>query len=115
MSITIYHNPRCSKSREALQLLKDRQLEPAVVEYLKTPPDAATLRQLLDMLGLRPRELMRRKEKLYKALGLDDPGLSDEALIAAMVANPVLIERPIVVTGGKAALGRPPQQVLDIL
>ncbi len=115
MSITIYHNPRCSKSREALQLLKDRQLEPAVVEYLKTPPDAATLRQLLDMLGLPPRELMRRKEKLYKALGLDDPGLSDEALIAAMVANPVLIERPIVVTGGKAALGRPPQQVLDIL
>lgn len=115
MSITIYHNPRCSKSREALQLLKDRQLEPAVVEYLKTPPDAATLRQLLDMLGLRPRELMRRKEKLYKALGLDDPSLSDEALIAAMVANPVLIERPIVVTGGKAALGRPPQQVLDIL
>ena len=115
MSITIYHNPRCSKSREALQLLKDRQLEPAVVEYLKTPPDAATLRQLLDMLGLRPQELMRRKEKLYKALGLDDPGLSDEALIAAMVANPVLIERPIVVTGGKAALGRPPQHVLDIL
>lgn len=115
MSVTIYYNPHCSKSRETMQLLKDRHVEPAVVEYLKTPPDAATLRQLLDLLGLRPRDLLRRKEKRYKALGLDNPSLSDEALIAAMVTNPVLIERPIVIANGKAALGRPPERVLEIL
>ena len=115
MSVTIYHNPRCSKSRETLGLLKDQNVEPEVVEYLKTPPDAATLRQLLDLLSLRPRDLMRRKEKRYQALGLDDPTLSDEALIAAMVANPVLMERPIVIADGKAALGRPPERVLEIL
>jgi arsenate reductase len=115
MAVTIYHNPRCSKSRQALGLLRDRGIEPEVVEYLKTPPDADTLAGLLDMLGLEPRALMRRKEKEYKELGLDDPELSRAQLIAAMVEHPRLIERPIVIKGGKAVLGRPPEDVLRIL
>ncbi len=115
MSISIYHNPRCSKSRQTLELLRDNATEPQIIEYLKTPPDAATLGQLLDMLGLQPRELMRRKEKEYKASGADNPDLSREELIELMVRFPKLIERPIVVSNGKAALGRPPEQVLDIL
>ncbi len=115
MSVTIYHNPRCSKSRETLSLLRDHGVEPDVVEYLKDPPSAEVLSDLLTRLGLEPRALMRRKEPEYAELGLDDPNLSREALIAAMVAHPKLIERPIVVKGGKAALGRPPQAVLDIL
>ncbi|MES9969390.1 MAG: arsenate reductase (glutaredoxin) [Candidatus Thiodiazotropha sp.] len=115
MSIEIYHNPRCSKSRQTLQLLQDKGIDPDVVEYLKTPPDKATLEQILDMLGLEPRELMRKKEKEYKALQLDDPALSRDQLIEAMIANPKLIERPIVIQNGKAAIGRPPEQVLEIL
>ncbi len=116
MAIVIYHNPRCSKSRQTLQLLRERGIEPEIVEYLKTPPDMATLKRLLRLLGLPPRELMRRKEKLYRELGLDDPSLSDDALIQAMVDNPVLMERPVVVRDDKvAALGRPPEQVLGIL
>ena len=115
MAVTIYHNPRCSKSRATLKLLEERGIAPEIVEYLKTPPDAATLDELLTKLGLEPRNLMRRKEAPYRKNGLDDEGLSREALIAAMVADPILIERPIVVSGGKAALGRPPEAVLDIL
>ena len=115
MTVTIYHNPRCSKSRATLKLLEERGAAPEIVEYLKTPPDAATLDGLLTMLGLDPRALMRRKEAPYKENGLDDERLTREALIAAMVANPILIERPIVVCGGRAALGRPPEAVLDIL
>jgi arsenate reductase len=115
MTITMYHNPRCSKSRQALGLLRDKGIEPQIVEYLKTPPDMATLEHLLDMLGLEPRELMRKKEKEYKENNLANPDLSREALIAAMVAHPKLIERPIVVKGDKAALGRPPEAVLDLL
>ena len=115
MSLTIYHNPRCSKSREALRLIEDRGLEPQVVRYLETPPDAPTLDAILRLLGLEPRELMRRKEPEYEALGLDDPSQSREALIAAMVVHPRLIERPIVVKDGKAILGRPPERVLDLL
>ena len=115
MSVTIYHNPRCTKSREALTLLRDRGVEPRIVEYLKDPPTVEVLAALLDRLGLEPRALMRRKEPEYAELGLDDPGLSREALIAAMAAHPRLIERPIVVTEGKAALGRPPQAVLEVL
>jgi arsenate reductase len=115
MSVTIYHNPRCSKSRQTLALLQDRGVAPRVVEYLNDTPDAATLDGLLKKLKLEPRELMRRKEAPYKDLGLDDPGLSRDALIAAMVENPILIERPIVVKGTKAALGRPPEAVLEIL
>ena len=115
MDVTIYHNPRCSKSRATLKLLRQRGIAPDIVEYLKTPPDAATLDGLLTRLGLEPREAMRRKEAPYRENGLDDPGLSRDALIAAMVADPILIERPIVVAGGKAAIGRPPEAVLDIL
>jgi arsenate reductase len=112
---TIYHNPRCSKSRETLQLLESRGIKPDVVLYLETPPDAQTLKNLLKKLGLKPRELMRQKEAEYKEMGLQDPSLSDEQLIDAMVKCPKLIERPIVVQGKKAALGRPPENVLEIL
>ncbi len=115
MSVTIYHNPRCSKSRQTLELLRDRGIEPEIVEYLERPPEAAQLKQILNLLGLAPRELMRRKEALYMDLALDDEGLSEDALIAAMVENPILIERPIVLANGKGALGRPPEAVLDIL
>lgn len=115
MTITIYHNPRCSKSRRTLELLRDQGREPRILEYLKTPPDTATLERLLDRLGLEPRELMRKKEKAYQEHGLANPELSRDALIAAMVAHPQLIERPIVVTDDKAVLGRPPEAVLDIL
>lgn len=115
MSVTIYHNPRCSKSRRTLALLRERGIEPEIVEYLKTPPDAETLRALLAMLGLAPRELMRRKEAAYRENGLDDPALGGDALLAAMAAHPILIERPIVVAGARAALGRPPEAALAIL
>ncbi len=115
MTTTIYHNPRCSKSRQTLQLLEARGIQPEVVKYLETPPDEATLGALLDMLGLEPRQLMRQKEAEYRELGLDDPALDRDALIRAMVEHPKLIERPIVVKDGKAALGRPPEHVLEIL
>jgi arsenate reductase len=115
MAVTIYHNPRCSKSRDTLALLQEKGLEPRVIEYLNETPDAATLDTLLKKLKLEPRDFIRRKEATYKELGLDDPGLGREELIAAMVANPILIERPIVVNGGKVALGRPPEAVLEIL
>jgi len=114
-TVTIYHNPRCSKSRATLELLGTNGIEPRVVEYLDTPPDAATLGRLLDWLGLEPRELMRTQEAEYRAAGLDDPALTRAQLIAAMVQYPKLIERPIVVCGGKAAIGRPPEKVLEIL
>ena len=113
--VTIYHNPHCSKSRATLALLEEHGVTPDVVEYLSTPPDAATLKRLLDLLGLPPRELMRRKETAYSDLGLDDDTLSDDALIEAMIANPMLIERPIVVAGQKAVVGRPPKNVLTLV
>ncbi|ELY4524054.1 arsenate reductase (glutaredoxin) [Cronobacter turicensis] len=114
--VTIYHNPRCSKSRETLSLLTERGIEPDVMLYLETPPDGATIKTLLKQLGFsQARELMRTKEELYKTLNLADASLSEEALIQAMVDNPKLIERPIVVSDGKARLGRPPEQVLEIL
>ena len=113
--LIIYHNPRCSKSRETLGLLESRDIHPTIVKYLDTPPDAATLKNLLKMLNLSPRELIRTKESEYKDNNLDDPSLSDEALIEAMVATPKLIERPIVVHNGKATIGRPPVKVLEIL
>ena len=115
MRTTIYHNPRCSKSRQTLALLEERGISPRVVDYLKTPPSAAELKAILKKLGLRPRDLMRKGEPLYAELGLKDRDLDDDALIALMVANPLLIERPIVVSGGKAAIGRPPESVLEIL
>ncbi|ELQ6151169.1 arsenate reductase (glutaredoxin) [Cronobacter turicensis] len=114
--VTIYHNPHCSKSRETLSLLTERGIEPDVVLYLETPPDAATIKTLLKQLGFsQARELMRTKEELYKTLNLADASLSEEVLIQAMVDNPKLIERPIVVSDGKARMGRPPEQVLEIL
>lgn len=115
MSVTIYHNPRCSKSRQTLQLLEEKGVDVDVVEYLKTPPTASKIKELLGMLGLKPRELMRRKETEYKEQGLADEGLTDQQLIKAMVETPKLIERPIVVNGDKAAIGRPPENVLEIL
>ncbi|MGM3161232.1 arsenate reductase (glutaredoxin) [Dickeya undicola] len=114
--VTIYHNPRCSKSRETLALLQQQGIEPEVVLYLDTPPDAATLGNLLKQLGFASaRELMRRKEELYRELNLADDSLTETQLIQALVDHPKLIERPIVVANGKAKLGRPPEQVLDIL
>lgn len=115
MSVTLYHNPRCSKSRQTLQLLQERGIEPQVIEYLKTPPDADTLRAILAQLGIGPRDLLRRKEAEYKALGLDNPELSDAELIQAMIEHPRLIERPIVLTDKGAAIGRPPENVLEVL
>jgi len=113
--LTLYHNPRCSKSRGALELLEARGLTPTIVRYLETPLDAAQLRSLLGKLGLEARQLLRTGEDEYKALNLADPSLGDEQLIAAMAAHPKLIERPILVVGNKAVIGRPPENVLEIL
>jgi arsenate reductase len=115
MGVTIYHNPRCTKSRQTLALLHERGLEPQVVEYLKTPPDAATLADLVAKLGLEPRALLRKGEAPYKELKLADPAKTDAEILAAMAAHPILIERPIVVQGDQARLGRPPEKVLEIL
>ncbi len=112
---TIYHNPRCSKSRAAMELLTDKGIEAKVVKYLDTPPDSAAITEILDMLGLEPRELMRKGEQAYKDNNLADISLSKEQLIEAMVNNPILIERPIVVKDGKAAIGRPIENIIDIL
>ena len=113
MPVTIYHNPRCTTSRKALALLRDQGIEPEIVEYLKTPPSAAELKTILGRLKMPAAKLLRRKEAA--AAGIDPQSLSEDALIAAMVKNPIVIERPIVVSGGKAALGRPPQAVLGVL
>jgi arsenate reductase len=115
MTVTIYHNPRCSKSRATLELLKSKGIEPKVIEYLKTPPSLSELESILAKLGMEPRDLMRKSEAVYKEAGLNNPELERKALIAAMVENPVLIERPIVLANGKAAIGRPPENVLEIL
>lgn len=115
MTTKIYHNPRCSKSRQTLALLQDNHVVPEVIEYLKAPPSVAELTDMLDKLGLEPRQLMRKHEAEYKDNGLDDDSLSRDQLIAAMIAHPKLIERPIVVKDGKVAIGRPPENVLDIL
>jgi arsenate reductase len=115
MSLTIYHNPRCSKSRATLYLLEAKELKPNIVDYVQTPPSAAELKAILKKLKLRPRELLRSGEPRYAELGLKDRELDDDALIALMVENPILIERPIVVAGDSAAIGRPPEAVLEIL
>jgi len=113
--LTLYHNPRCSKSRSALELLEARGLTPTIVRYLETPPSAAELGALLDKLGLSPRQLLRTGEEEFKSLGLDNPELGGRQLIEAMVAHPRLIERPILVAGDRAVVGRPPERVLEIL
>ncbi|OEE60952.1 arsenate reductase (glutaredoxin) [Enterovibrio norvegicus FF-454] len=116
MSVTIYHNSRCSKSRQTLALLTERGIEPEIVAYLDTPPSIETIKTLLSQLGFdSPRQIMRTKDDIYKELHLGDASVTDEQLIVAMSANPKLIERPIVVANGKAAMGRPPESVLDIL
>ena len=113
--VTIYHNPRCSKSRAALELLRGCGIEPQVVEYLKTPPDEGTLARIMGMLGMEPRDLIRSGEKPYEDLGLEASLADRKVLIRAMVEHPILIERPIVVKGSQARLGRPPEQVLEII
>ena len=113
--ISILHNPRCSKSRQTLQLIKDRGIEPIIIQYLKTPPDRDTLNDILKLLNMEPRDLMRSKERVYKDLGLADTNLSPDDLLEVMLKHPILIERPIVLANGKAALGRPPENVLKIL
>lgn len=115
MAVTIYHNPRCTKSRQTLALLEERGIAPTVIDYLKNPPSEAELDKLLKLLRLEPRELMRKQEAEYKQAGLDDPALSRTQLIRAMVTYPKLIERPIVVANGKAAIGRPPEKAIEIL
>ena len=115
MAITIFHNPRCSKSRATLALLQERGIKPDVRLYLENPPDASELKDILSQLDMSPRELMRRGEAEYREQGLADESIEDDALITAMVQTPRLIERPIVLANGKAALGRPPESVLDIL
>jgi len=115
MSVKIYHNPRCSKSRQTLQLLQAQGIEPEIIEYLKTPPSAEELDAILQKLGLEPRALMRKQESVYKEAGLDNASLDRQALINGMVHNPILIERPIVVANDKAVIGRPPEAVLAIL
>lgn len=113
--LTLYHNPRCSKSRGALELLEARGLQPNMRRYLETPPSAAELKELLGKLGISARQLLRTGEEEYQTLGLAAPALSEDQLIKAMVAHPRLIERPILINGDKAVIGRPPEKVLEIL
>lgn len=115
VSVDIYHNPRCSKSRATLDLLESRGIEVSVIEYLQEPPDDIELRQLLDLLGISARELLRTGEAPYKQLNLGDPSKTEDDIIEAILKFPILMERPIVVTNGKARLGRPPEAVLEIL
>ncbi|MFZ0487150.1 MAG: arsenate reductase (glutaredoxin) [Arenicellales bacterium] len=115
MSVTLYHNPRCSKSRQTLQILREHDVDVQIVDYLSTPPCAAELMRIIDLLGVEPRQAMRTEEPVYKENGLDDESLSREQLVEAMVRNPILIQRPIVVAGKRARIGRPPEAVLEIL
>lgn len=115
MSVTIYHNPRCSKSRQTLQLLEDRSIEVKIIDYLKTPPSADELKSILGKLNKTARDIVRKGEDAYKEHNLADKTKSEDAIIAALVTSPKLMERPIVVNGDKAAIGRPPESVLDIL
>jgi arsenate reductase len=115
LKVQILHNPRCSKSRATLEVLKNQGIDPEIIPYLETPPDPDQLATILELLNMRPRDLMRKGQAEYKQLGLDNEALSDAALLSAMCTTPILIERPIVIANGKAAIGRPPESVLDIL
>ena len=115
MSVTIFHNPRCSKSRQTLSLVQEKNIDINIIEYLKTPPDISQLKQILKKLGYEPRQLMRKSEQIYKDLDLGNENKTAEDLVIAMAQNPILIERPIVLSGEKAAIGRPPESVLNIL
>jgi len=114
-NLTLYHNPRCSKSRQALALLEDRGFSPEIIEYLKTPPDLETLKQLLLKLGLKPRDILRKKESEYLDLGLDNEALTGDQILQAIVTTPKLLERPILVHGDRAAIGRPIENLLPLL
>jgi arsenate reductase (glutaredoxin) len=113
--VTIYHNPRCSKSRGALEILLAEGIEPEVIEYLQTPPSAAELGRIIEMLACTPRDLIRKGEKEYKELQLDDPTLTSQQLLTTMAKHPILIERPIVVKGKRAVVGRPPERVRELM
>ena len=113
--VTLYHNPRCGKSRQALELLRAREIAPTIVEYLNSPPSIDELDRILKLLDLEPRDLMRTKEAVYKDLALDDESHDRQSLLQAMVEHPILIERPIAVANGRASIGRPPENVLDVL
>jgi len=115
MTVSIYHNPKCSKSRQALELLRESGINPEVIEYLKSPPTAEKLKDIITRLEIKPRDLMRKKESVFSEKNLDNASLSDDELIGFMIKHPILIERPIVVANEKVAIGRPPEQVLDIL
>ena len=115
MNVQILHNPRCSKSRATLQILKDNGLEPEIISYLDAPPDEDQINSILQKLDMKPRELIRKGQPEYIQLGLNDKTLSDAALVAAMHSAPILIERPIVLANGKASIGRPPESVLEII
>jgi len=114
-NVRIFYNPKCSKCRLTMDILNDKDIDATVVEYLNTPPGSAELIEVLDLLGIEPRDLMRKHEAPYKDNNLDNPDLSREQLIQAMIDNPILIERPIIINGNKATIGRPPEKVLDIL
>ena len=113
--VRVYLNPNCSKCRLTMGILNDKGVDTTVIEYLDTPPDSNELTEVLELLGLEPRELMRKHEAPYKDNNLDNPELNREQLIQAMIDNPILIERPIVINGNKATIGRPPEKVLEIL
>jgi arsenate reductase len=115
LKVQILHNPRCSKSRATLQVLKENGIEPEIILYQDTPPDVTQLKSILRKLNMQPRDLMRKGQSEYKEMGLADEQLSDEQLITAMLEAPILIERPIVLANGKASIGRPPESVLEIL
>ena len=114
-AITIYHNPNCSKSRATLDLIKEKRIEPIIVEYLVDPPTPETIKELINKLGLTAREIMREKEKPYSDNNLSDPAISEDDLLKIMSLNPILIERPIVVKGARAVLGRPPENIMELL
>lgn len=115
MDITIYHNPNCSKSRQTLALIEEAGEAPNIVEYLVNPPDIATLRDVIDRLGISAKELLRSKEPEFVQLNLDDESIDEQTVLEAMVAHPILIERPIVIADGKAVIGRPPENVKALL
>jgi arsenate reductase (glutaredoxin) len=115
MTVTVYHNPNCSKSRQTIELLVKQGIKPVLKEYLKTPPTVEEIKEILRKLGCAPRDLMRKKESTYTKHDLENPSLSDDSLIEFMIKHPILIERPIVLANEKAAIGRPPEQVLKII
>jgi arsenate reductase len=114
-TVTLFHNPRCSKSRAALELLRSRGVEPVIVEYLKVSPSVATLREVVDKLGIAPSKLVRTQEAVFREIGLESKLDDDEAVLSALNEHPILIERPIALCGSRARIGRPPEKVLELL